>query len=99
MAAVGVEVTAMYDAEARGNRLLERARLLSWWEAGAASSFRPSFPQAPQVMGRDGTPLRVGKGDGKGKNSGFTHPLEAGAVVSLAEEGLCCRGCPSRAHG
>ena len=69
------KVGGMYDEESRGNRVLERARLSPENQRlvliGAAYDLRfdviveslcMSFPEhkaAPQVFGRDGTPLRL----------------------------------------
>ena len=75
LGSVGVSVGGMYDEESRGNRVLERARLSPENQRlvliGAAYDLRfdviveslcMSFPEhktAPQVFGRDGTPLRL----------------------------------------
>ncbi|CAE7750496.1 RE2 [Symbiodinium sp. CCMP2592] len=59
--AVNVEVTQMYDSDARGNRLLDIAESMHMQY--------PEFRAAPPVCGRDGNPLPR-KGDGKGKTNG-----------------------------
>ena len=81
--AVGVEVALMYDSEARGNRLLERARLspqdqrlllvgsrysLAFEDVAESMAMQfPDFKGAPPVIGRDGQPISRRKGGGKGQ--------------------------------
>ena len=83
--AVGVEVALMYDSEARGNRLLERARLtpqdqrlilvgarysLAFEDVAESMAMQfPDFKGAPPVIGRDGQPINRSKGTGKGQAS------------------------------
>ena len=74
--AVGVSVTAMYEGEARGSRLLERARLslseqrlilvgsrysLQFEEIAESMAMQyPDFRPPPAVLGRDGLPIKSG---------------------------------------
>ena len=84
--AVGVEVALMYDSEARGNRLLERARLshqdqrlilvgarysLAFEDIAESMAMQfPDFKGAPPVIGRDGQPVNRSKGSSKGHAPG-----------------------------
>ena len=81
--AVGIEVALMYDSEARGNRLLERARLtpqdqrlilvgcrysLAFEDVAESMAMQfPDFKGSPPVIGRDGQPINRNKGRGKGQ--------------------------------
>ena len=79
--AIGISVSSMYDAEARGNRLLERSRLSMQDQrlilVGSRHSLAfddvmesmvmqfPDFRSPPAVVGRDRQPVRP-KGSSKG---------------------------------
>ena len=76
----------MYDSEARGNRLLERARLshqdqrlilvgarysLAFEDIAESMAMQfPDFKGAPPVIGRDGQPVNRSKGSSKGHAPG-----------------------------
>ena len=78
----------MYDSEARGNRLLERARLtpqdqrlilvgarysLACEDIAESTAMQfPDFKRAPPVIGRDGQPVNRNKGSSKGQAPGFS---------------------------
>ena len=83
---VGIQVSGMYDKEARGSRLLDRAKLTPESQrlvligcgyrldfASISDSLNMSFPehkQPPPVVGRDGLPYR----GGKGRDTSSGHP-------------------------
>ncbi|CAJ1337274.1 unnamed protein product, partial [Effrenium voratum] len=83
---VGIQVSGMYDEEARGSRLLDRAKLTPESKrlvligcgyrldfASISDSLNMSFPehkQPPPVVGRDGLPYR----GGKGRDTSSGHP-------------------------
>ena len=70
--ALGVNITAMYDTEARGNRLLERARLTHADQrlilVGARYSL--NFKGAPPVVNKDGSLVTRNPVAGKEKGGG-----------------------------
>ena len=86
LGAVGVEVSAMYDSDARGNRLLERAKLgtndqrlilvgsrysLAFEDVSESMCMQfPDFRPPPSTVGRDGQPV-VPKGTGKHSGLGY----------------------------
>ena len=85
--AVDINVTAMYDGEARGSRLLDRARLSPQDQrlvlVGARYSLAfddiaeslimqfPDFKAPPPVMGKDGQLITRSKGSGKNNDKPF----------------------------
>ncbi|CAJ1407168.1 unnamed protein product [Effrenium voratum] len=82
----GIQVSGVYDEEARGSRLLDRAKLTPESQrlvligcgyrldfASISDSLNMSFPehkQPPPVVGRDGLPYR----GGKGRDTSSGHP-------------------------
>ena len=100
LGSVDISVGGMYVEESRGNRVLERARLSPENQRlvliGAAYDLRfdviveslcVSFPEqkpAPQVFGRDGTPLRLqgksvsGQSSSPSSSSSFSKRMEKG---------------------
>ena len=92
LSAVDISVSAMYDSEARGSRLLDRSRLspqdqrlvlvgsrysLTFEDISESLAMQfPDFKPPPPVMGRDGQMITRAKGTGKFGNQGQQAPTQ-----------------------